>query len=88
MASDRLVRVYGRENCSLCDEAMRILKNHQARYRFRIEYVDIETDEELHARYFDVIPVIAIGGAERLLAPIYAARVADELEDAFGGSQS
>ena len=85
MGSDRLVRVYGRENCSLCDEAMRILKNHQARYRFRIEYVDIETNDALHASYFDAIPVIEIGGAERLRAPIYAARVADELDDAFGG---
>jgi glutaredoxin len=53
------VTLYGRPGCHLCDEA-------EARLRAiapqaELELINIEEDEELHARYLEVIPVICVG---------------------------
>ncbi len=57
-----------RKGCHLCDEARRDLDRHLAGLGERgaeivVEEVDIETDDELHRRYLERIPVIEIEGA-------------------------
>ncbi|WP_130859729.1 glutaredoxin family protein [Gracilibacillus phocaeensis] len=52
------LRLYGKTNCSLCDQAkvtLDILQNH---YAFEIEEIDIYTDEELLEQYHLLIPVV------------------------------
>ncbi len=52
--------LYGRPGCHLCDEARVVLE----RIGHPFEEVDIESDDELLARYLERIPVIALDGAE------------------------
>jgi glutaredoxin len=58
------VTLYGRPGCHLCEEAREALQRVSRRTPFRIEEIDIETDDALHARYLERIPVIAIGAEE------------------------
>jgi glutaredoxin len=57
--SRRLV-LYGRDGCHLCDEARAVL----LRIGHPFEEVDIEADPELHHRYLERIPVVALDGVE------------------------
>jgi glutaredoxin len=60
-----LVRLYGRPDCHLCDEARRQLLELRADgLDFELEEVNIETDDQLHARYLERIPVVEVDGAE------------------------
>ena len=52
--------LYGRPDCHLCDDARAVLQ----RVGHPFEEVDIESDDELLARYLERIPVIALDGAE------------------------
>jgi glutaredoxin len=59
----RLVRLYGRPDCHLCDEARDGLRDLIASgLAFELEEVNIEADDELHARYLERIPVIELDG--------------------------
>jgi len=59
MAAASLV-LYGRPGCHLCDEARTVLE----RVGYPFDDVDITTDDVLHARYLERIPVVTIEGAE------------------------
>ena len=58
------VTVYLRPGCHLCEEALAILADLRAATPFELETVDIESDDDLHRRYLERIPVIALDGAE------------------------
>ncbi|MGH2946785.1 MAG: glutaredoxin family protein [Solirubrobacteraceae bacterium] len=46
----------------MCDDARAALRRVRARTRFTIEEVDITTDDDLHRRYLERIPVITLDG--------------------------
>ena len=52
--------LYGRPGCHLCDDARAVLQ----RIGHPFDEVDIESDDELLARYLERIPVIALDGNE------------------------
>ena len=57
------VRLYGRPDCHLCDEARRrLLELRAGGLEFELEEIDIETDERLLRSYLERIPVIEVGG--------------------------
>src|SRR5262249_47347559 len=58
------VTLYGRDGCHLCDDARAALARVQATTPFELVEVDIESDDELHRRYLERIPVIALDGEE------------------------
>jgi glutaredoxin len=60
----RIVTLYGRRGCHLCDDARAALERVRATHAFRLDEVDIETDDELFKRYLERIPVIALDGEE------------------------
>jgi glutaredoxin len=60
----RTVTLYGREGCHLCDDARAALLRVRRRAPFTLTEVDIESDDELHRRYLERIPVIALDGEE------------------------
>ena len=60
----RTVTLYGRAGCHLCDEARATLQRMRADHGFALHEIDIESDDELHARYLERIPVIALDGEE------------------------
>lgn len=65
-----LVTLYSRPNCPLCDDARDWLEHLRPRVGFAIEEVDITADPDLHARYRDRIPVVAVEGKTVAAAPI------------------
>jgi glutaredoxin len=58
------VTLYGRPGCHLCDDARAALERLRQRVAFEIREVDITTDDDLHRRYLERIPVVAIGDEE------------------------
>ena len=61
----RTVTLYGRAGCHLCDDARAALERVRARRPFRLDEIDIETDDALFKRYLERIPVVAVDGEER-----------------------
>ena len=59
----RVVTVFSRPGCHLCEEAIELLEGLQ-RPDIRVETVDIEADERLLGRYLERIPVVALDGVE------------------------
>jgi glutaredoxin len=60
----RTVTLYSRPGCHLCDDAREALQRVRAQAPFTLKEVDIETDDALHARYLERIPVVALDGEE------------------------
>ena len=58
------VVLYGKAGCHLCDEARAAVAEVRARHPFELEEVDVSTDPELHNRYGERIPVLALDGDE------------------------
>jgi len=58
------VTLYSRPGCHLCDEARAILDRMRERTPFEVDEINIETDDALHARYLERIPVVAVDGEE------------------------
>ena len=56
--------LYGKAGCHLCDEARAAVAEVRARHPFELEEVDVSTDPELHDRYGERIPVLALDGDE------------------------
>jgi len=58
------VIVYSRPGCHLCAEAVEaLLALREDGYRFELHEVDIESEELLHRRMLEKIPVVEIDGA-------------------------
>lgn len=81
MHEAQLVTLYARQGCHLCDDALALLRQLAPRYPFRIEVVDIETNDDLLRRYLFEIPVVVVHGQEVAKAPIRRRA----LEDALAG---
>jgi Glutaredoxin-like domain (DUF836) len=63
MPSPPRVVLYARPDCHLCDEARADLERLRADgLDFEIDEIDIETDDELHARFLERIPVVEFDG--------------------------
>ena len=58
-----LVRLYARPDCHLCDEAREeLLAIRAGGADFRLEEVDIESDDRLMRRLLERIPVVELEG--------------------------
>ena len=63
MPSRRIVVLYGRPDCHLCDEARAGLERLRGDgLAFELEEVDIESDDALFKRFLERIPVIEVDG--------------------------
>ncbi len=62
----RAVTLYTRPGCCLCDEARDVLDGVSSRHpgTFVLQERNIESSAELHGRYLERIPVVAIDGVE------------------------
>ena len=58
----RRVVVYHAEGCHLCERALEIVEQVRADVEFELVLVDIGGDEELEARYRELVPVVEIDG--------------------------
>jgi glutaredoxin len=73
------VTLYTRPGCHLCDEARAALERLRAVADFEVQEVDITTDDDLHRRYLERIPVIALGREELCDYQVDEARLLDRL---------
>ena len=58
------VTIYQRDGCHLCEVAHAELTELQGEFEFELLEIDIESSDELHSRYVERIPVIALAGEE------------------------
>jgi Glutaredoxin-like domain (DUF836) len=59
----RVVTIYVRPGCHLCEEARKeILAMRAELPPFELREVDIDGDDALHARYLERIPVVEVDG--------------------------
>lgn len=65
----RLVRLYRKADCGLCERALAVLAPLTRTGRVRLEQVDIGRDPELLRRYALAIPVLEIDGGPVLEWP-------------------
>lgn len=64
-AAQRVIVLYSRTGCHLCDVALELLRNRQARYGYRLVIIDVDSDPELVAKFDACVPVVAIDGKVR-----------------------
>jgi glutaredoxin len=58
-----VVVLYTRPGCHLCDEARdAILALRESSGEFELREIDIDGDDELHARFLERIPVVQVDG--------------------------
>lgn len=55
------VTLYTRQGCHLCEQVKTDLESLQSVHPHRLIEVDIESDEALHAKYLEIIPVVEVG---------------------------
>lgn len=79
----RLVTLYTRRGCHLCEDAEAVLERARATVAFELRTVDVDTDPELARRYGVRVPVVAVDGVERFEYEVPPAL----LLDALGGSR-
>jgi hypothetical protein len=59
----KVVTVFSRPGCHLCEEALaEIVALHAEGHPFELREIDIESDDELHRRLLERIPVIEVDG--------------------------
>ena len=60
----RVLTVYSRTYCHLCDDMITALHNLQGRFVFEIKVVDVDSDAALEARYGELVPLLESEGRE------------------------
>ncbi|KIY23751.1 glutaredoxin family protein [Mesobacillus subterraneus] len=60
----KIVKLYSRPRCHLCENAHQILEELQQNWNFTIEEINIDDDSELVEKYGITIPVIELDGEE------------------------
>jgi glutaredoxin len=76
----RVITVYSKEGCHLCEDAIAGLQAMRGQLEFQIEELDITSEDSLHRAYFDRIPVISLEGEEICEHFLQEALVRERLE--------
>ncbi len=76
----RVITVYSKEGCHLCEDAIAGLQAMRGQLEFQIEELDITSEDSLHRAYFDRIPVISLEGEEICEYFLQEALVRERLE--------
>ncbi len=56
----RIVQIYSRHGCHLCEIAVNVLETMQSELNFEIEEIFIDGSADLESKYGDQVPVIQI----------------------------
>jgi glutaredoxin len=79
------IHLYGRDGCHLCDDARTQLTALAPELGFTLVEHDIEADDDLHRRYLERIPVVALDGEELFDFFVDVAVLRDRLGTVGGG---
>jgi glutaredoxin len=58
-------KLYTRQGCHLCEEALQHLQAARARWAFCLTTVDVDGDPELAAQFGECVPVVTVNGKVR-----------------------
>ena len=72
--------LYGRAWCHLCDDMRAELESLASEFGVDIEWIDIDTDPTLEARYDERVPVLVLTASELCHYRLDALRVRAALE--------
>ena len=64
------VRLYGRPDCKLCNEAAQALNKLHDAYDFWVEKINIDDDPAIQEKLQELIPVVTFNGGNRVTAPV------------------
>ncbi len=68
----RTIQLYSKANCHLCDEAKVLLDGLARRVPFKVDVVDVEQDPVWRSLLGEHVPVVDVGGGNRLYWPFTA----------------
>jgi thiol-disulfide isomerase/thioredoxin len=77
----RILTLYGRTYCHLCDDMATMLEPLAAEHGFRVEVVDVDAAPELEARYGERVPVLTHDGIELCHFFLDPQRVRDRMRE-------
>ena len=77
----RTIQLYSKADCHLCDEAKALLDGLARRVPFKVEVVDVERDPVWRSLFGEHVPVLDVGGGQRLYWPF----TADDVRRALDG---
>lgn len=80
-AAATTLTVYSRTYCHLCDDMIAGLHALQARFRFDLDIVDVDSDDALEARFGEDVPVLEHRGRELCRHRLNIALVSDYLTE-------
>ena len=64
------VRLYGRPDCKLCNEAATLLNSLHSTYDFWVEKINIDDDPAIQEKLQEHIPVATFNGGNRVTVPV------------------
>lgn len=79
-ASSPRVTLYHAPGCHLCDRAIEVANEARASVSFQLELVNIAGDDELEARFRELLPVIEIDGVRAFVHFVSVAALTDRLQ--------
>lgn len=76
------ILIYSRQNCCLCDEAKRVIRETSQRHSLPVilTEVDIDAQPELCARYSDQVPVIFVDGRKAFKYRVNGPELVERIE--------
>lgn len=80
------VEIYSKPDCSLCEDAKRVIQQVQRRIAFQLIEVNIEGDRKLFDEFRYEIPVILIDGHKAFKHRVGEAELESRLRRALGTS--
>ena len=83
----RLITIYSRSDCHLCEQAYAIVMSLQEMFAYEVRVVDIDQDLNLGARYGTSIPVVSLEGDDVLAWPFTRSQAFAILQQRFGSSR-
>lgn len=64
------VRLYGRPDCKLCNEAAQSLNALHSTFDFWVEKINIDDDPAIQEKLQELIPVVTFNGGNRVTVPV------------------
>jgi hypothetical protein len=62
--------LYTRQGCHLCEDAWLLLQKEQQCYHYKLEIVDVDSQQGLVAQFGDQVPVVTVNGQIRFRGTI------------------
>lgn len=75
-----VITLYTRNGCHLCEQAEKDILDLKRDYRFQLNMVDIDKNDELTELYGLIIPVVLVNGKEAVFGRINKIDISNRLQ--------